>query len=679
MSDNLFIGYCEYEPCNHTRIICEAVAQNGGWQNAEMERLLPPLGKVFAPSLALARKGQYLAVTSKPNPRHVDAERDQFIVDQHSSPREVIDMRGVPLEEIRFKVLDTGFDDLPYGTEELILALSSHECVPVRLALDVLTNRLVAQPGTFKIHVFDDRLFEGMRLNGRWREVPGETVGIEIKHIVWLDDRSLLEELLKKFRKSSSGPSRREEENIIRQLVAMEAFQKETWADAEWLDWTTGFIGRIQDHVATIPLIAEHLLETPEVRAQVERSVVARTRELEEGMRQEIRASLSSEMSELEIRKASLAEELVEAEAGLVARRAEIAAILEEEEALLELCRREADELREQQATLRSQIAQEILALGGVLEDASMERDETFEAMLDRFRSAVGADARLLTPTDPNLPPWIAPRRGAAEPLSIEDFTKKLKRIANEVGISEDDFEYFDLALRSGACAVLPTPAAERMMPGYARLVTGGEIFRDVIGPGTIALDDLWTRPGNGEPGGLRMAWTAARRTPERYHLLWLDGLDMAPMKLWLPSLLDILRGPERPRNLLIAMSLSARPADHGMTWPELTQSALCLAPALRVASAGSLLREASGRERQLHFLPHAPHDLLEKDALEDRIADSEIGTPVELAFEIGLHRAACLFGASEETISTRVTRLNGLRRTGETWLNGLLKEQENA
>jgi hypothetical protein len=200
-----------------------------------------------------------------------------------------------------------------------------------------------------------------------------------------------------------------------------------------------------------------------------------------------------------------------------------------------------------------------------------------------------------------------------------------------------------------------------------------------VVGPGAIALDDLWTRPGNGEPGGLRMAWTAARRTPERYHLLWLDGLDMAPMRLWLPSLLDLLRGPERPRNLLICMSLSARPTDPSMTWPELSQSALCLAPVLRNASAGSLLREASGRGRHLQFLPHAPHDLLEKDALEDRIADSEIGTPVELAFEIGLHHAACLFGASEETISTRVTRLNGLRRAGQTWLNGLLKEQENA
>ncbi|MFC0280998.1 hypothetical protein ACFOHK_03720 [Falsigemmobacter intermedius] len=679
MSDKLFIGYCEYEPRNHTRIICEAVAKNGSWQNAEMELLLPPLGKVFAPSLPLARKGQYLSFTAKPNPRSVDAEHDKFIVDQHLTPREVIDMRGLSLEQIRFKVLTTGFDDLPCGTEELILALSPTECVPVRLAPDVLTNRFVAQPGTFKIHVFDGRLFEGKRLNGRWRELPGETVGIEINRINWLDDRSLLEELLKKFRKSSSGPSRREEANIIRQLVAMEAFLKETWADNEWLDWTTGFIGRIQDHMMTIPLIAEHLLETPEVRAQVESSVIARTKELEEGMRVEIRAALFSEMSDLEIRKATLEKELVEAEAGLVARRAEIAGLLAEEEALLELCRREADELRDQQATLRSQIAEEIVALGGALDDASMEHDETFDAMLDRFRSVVGADAAPLITTDPTLPPWIAPRRCSAEPLSVEAFAKKLRRTANEIGISEDDFEYFDLALRSGACAVLPTQAAERMMPGYAQLVSGGEIFREVIGPGTIALDDLWTRPGNGEPGGLRLAWTAARRTPERYHLLWLDGLDMAPMKLWLPSLLDILRGPERPRNLLIGISLSARPADPSMTWSELPRSALCLAPALRLAAGGSLLREASGRARPLYYLPHAPYDLLEKDALEDRILANEIGTPMELTFEIGLHRAACLFGVSDETISTRVTRLIGLRRAGETWLNGLLKEQENA
>lgn len=124
--------------------------------------------------------------------------------------------------------------------------------------------------------------------------------------------------------------------------------------------------------------------------------------------------------------------------------------------------------------------------------------------MLDRFRSAIGADAGILAPTDPTIPPWIAPRRGAAEPLSVETFAKKLKRTANEIGISEDEFEYFDLALRSGACAVLPTQAAERMIPGYARLVTGGEIFRDVVGPGAIALDDLWTRPGNGR------AWWSA-------------------------------------------------------------------------------------------------------------------------------------------------------------------------
>lgn len=67
MSDILFVGYCEYEPRNHTRITCEAVAKNGSWQNADLELLLPPLGKVFAPSLPLARKGQYLAFTAKPS------------------------------------------------------------------------------------------------------------------------------------------------------------------------------------------------------------------------------------------------------------------------------------------------------------------------------------------------------------------------------------------------------------------------------------------------------------------------------------------------------------------------------------------------------------------------------------------------------------------------------------
>ena len=660
MIDDMYIGYCEYEPRSHTRIICEARCENGAWVKQDLSRQLPPVGKVFAISMALARKDQYIALTAEPNPRDVDIDKDTLIVQRNWSPREVLDMRGTDLENIRYKSLEDGFEDLAMGTDEVVIALNDTECVVVPLRQHVVEKRFVADPGHFKVHKFDSRVLNSSHLGGRLREVPEITVGAEIRGLEWLDDGSILDRLLKRLKRDTGdGPSRNEREKIMSYLNRARIFQESGKGDPDLVDWIVGFIGRLRDHMETIPLIVDTLKDVPEIRADIDASLEGEKATLRQELRATIEAEITSELEDLLSENQKVAKGIEAAKGDLDDA---VAAVVD---------------LQQQKDNLHKQLSLEIEAIGQTLEDLSDTEKTDINSLVERLGSALGDYGSQLSIGDPSIPPWIAPRLRQSEVLEPAQLERAMRSDAIRTGIASNAYEYLDLGLRSGTPVVLAQEAAERMIPAYASRVSGGVYFREIVGPGTISLDDLWSRPGTGTHGGLRQAWTAARKITDRYHIFWLDRIDAAPLKLWLTSLLGVLDSPDRPENLLVCMSLAGKPLDPDMGVPEIARQVLGMNPKLSAGSATALFRKKHGEANMATMIPISTIDLLDEEDLRGRIEAMTEASPRELALEVGLHHAACLFQGAELSPSVRVSRLSGLRVAGTKWIEQTMLGEE--
>jgi hypothetical protein len=55
-------------------------------------------------------------------------------------------------------------------------------------------------------------------------------------------------------------------------------------------------------------------------------------------------------------------------------------------------------------------------------------------------------------------------------------------------------------------------------------------------------------------------AWKGASENPNRLFLVWLHSLNLSPWYLWLEGLFQVLQSPLRPKNLLVAGTLSGLP-----------------------------------------------------------------------------------------------------------------------
>jgi hypothetical protein len=660
MHDTLFIGYCEYEPNNHTRILCEAQYENGAWIKKDLSRQLPPIGKVFAVSLPQARRNQYIALTTEPNPRLVDPEKDQFILNRSWPLREVINLQGVDLETLRHKVLIEGFSNLVIGPDEVVIAIGDSECIIVPLKETIDRDRWIADPGQFKVHRFDSRLFMGNMIGHRFREVPEITVGPALREITLQDDQTILNGILKRLKTDTGdGPSRNERERIISYLNRAKAFQASSNDNSGLLDWTVNFLGRLHDHLETVPLIVDALKSAPEIQEDLKRALEDEKAKLKEEIRIETEAEVQQDIR------------------GLLDQKEELNEGLNALEQKLQSLSASFDELKDSKESFRRQLISEIEALGGALEDISDGNEQEFEELLVRFRVSLGQHSDQLTVANTSLPPWISPRPKPATIIPAAEFETALRRAAIRSGIDISNFEYVDLCLRARAPLLLPQDAAERIIPSYANIVSAGVYYREVVGPGTITLDDLWSRPANGAEGGLRQAWTAARKAQDRFHIIWLDRVDTAPLKLWLPSLLGVLDSSERPENLLVCMSLKGAHAEPDMAVRDLSRYVLGVNPKLGRMSSTLLLRQTQGETEQVTVLPCQNPEIFEEDELLDRIDAMVRPTPQDLAFEIRMHQAACLLDDTKASPSTRIARLSGLRKAGSAWIDEMMHKEK--
>jgi hypothetical protein len=660
MGEDIYFGICdEYPKRPIARIACQAKAVNGAWHKKNLSNELPPVGKVFSPSLPWIQQRQSVAVIAKPNPREVGEGNDQLIVEEAFSLRQILDFRQLGMEAARRRLIEEGLVRISPFSNELIVAFSDTQCAVVKMVLHPEGGRFVTAPGTVALYQFNAAVFEGVDFDGIYFEVPGITVGELQDEMTWLLDQDLLEKLLKGLKKiDAEGPSRAERERIIALVIRAQKLATENTDWAYLQDWLQSFLPQILTNIETPARIADTLMQTRPIQEALEQQQQQAFEQVRIDIEPRVRAVIETDLEYLTAKCQTLNSEI------------------QQQQDTQKALEQQASSTQQLIDKLKSQLTKEIDTLNHTLGEMKDQNTPVFQKLLGRLHHVLGEEANLLAPIDQSIPPWSRIQTAnKAQKVAIDDLTQCFRAESRRSGVSSDDFRYLDVALRSGALVVLPQQAAEAMIPGYAKVVTGGSFVREPLGPGVLSLNDLWAQPASGERTGLAHAWSSALLTPDRFHLVWLDGLNRTPMDLWLPSLVGAIRNIHRPMNLILVASVDAGMLDEKRTWPELPNTSLPLEFTLE-AVRGAPTPIGNSVSPQTTYLPFVPYRV---DRAEQRAYLSEQDDCKLLTFsmEAELYRAEAMYSTDPAAISGRLEQFSRKREQGRLWLTKLLEDNE--
>ena len=335
-------------------------------------------------------------------------------------------------------------------------------------------------------------------------------------------------------------------------------------------------------------------------------------------------------------------------------------------------------ECQDRISNLKSQLLYEIKQLNQTFGDIQDLDSQDNSQLLERFKKALQDSGKLISPFDSSIPPWS--QGNEAENISLInnlEFPTILKEQAKKTGIPTEEMKLLDVSLRSGALTILPQQSAEILIPKYAQVITGGVFFREPLGPNILNLDDLWVQPSLGKSTGFARAWSTALQNPEQYHIIWLDGIQRTVVDLWLPSLVGILYGSNRPKNLLIVATIADNFLDADRLWRDLPNFSIPIASEIENIRSKSLVQGIYKKDVQLTRLHIQESEFcIDKDIDEYRYEMEERKlAPHMLETEIRLYLSESLFMDEKASISDRLKKYSTLRENGQKWLESLLKK----
>ncbi|MFG1242355.1 hypothetical protein V5F31_08230 [Xanthobacter sp. V7C-4] len=676
MNSPLFLGRPEFEPKPYTRIAPVFLAEEGAWRIYNLGREgLPTEGKVFAPRLSGFGSRSLVAFGIEPNERY-DQGRDRYLVSDPREVYEVLDYRKADAETARRQLVEDGLPHPLDGPEHVVAALPGGLCVVVKMVRHPFLDRWVADLNGLEhlsTHVFDERLFEGDRIEGRWMTVPEVTVGAPTGLVDWRRDADFLEAVLKRLRKAgpqvSGSLTLTQITQIVTQLDRADLLPIGA-ADCEPMrDRLRSFASRLDRNIRALDEIAELLGASPAVRDRLDAELSERRAELEREIRKELEDKF---LGELEASFADLAQER-----DRLAREVEA---LENERGAK---RDELDELDRSLEVSRYAIANDLTQLLQELGEEPLAEDTGLARLGQRLAATLGEAGASFEIAARGGPPWTTTLRSMAELKPWSEFDKVVKATAERWGYIADDLTAADVAARGGGLVILPEASASRFVACYSEVVSGGGYGRHVLDPSVISLDDLWRLPGSDRYGCFARAWSRAKVDPCRFQLILMDGLHRTPTALWMSGLLDVLRDPRRPRNLLVFASLGEPPIDafRALRYP--IEGMVALAPVVKEGlTTGYLFRAAGKTPPVARFDP----TLAPKPTAEEIIkfaTSLEQRTPagvLEIACE--LHQAAWPFGSERAAnLGYAVAGLGDQAPTalaeGAAWLRERLQDND--
>ena len=651
--EETYLGLNDYEPRPHARVTAIAKLSNGCWikQNSFTDGL-PPIGKAFAVNLSWVKENQPVCFTVKPNPKEVDGNLDQYIIEQDKARRVrcILDYRAEGLEQARYQCIEVGFEEKPdLFSDEIICAIADDQCLVIELILDPVTNRYVSRTGEVPIYSLNPTVFNSDLIMGRLYEVPEHTIGEQLEKVPWKMDQDLLDDLLKVLhRHDSEGPSKNERQNLISTFSRAKNIANELPDLVHLESWLSSFRERINAYVDAPLRIAETLLQIAPVKHQLEE---ARSR-VENTLREELEPLVRSQ---LEANQQDLKQKLDTANNDLQG-------LLDD----LNLKNDERSALENSLSGLKKELIRQIQRLNPVL-GAGLEKED-FEQLVKSLRSALGAYAKRLSPRLPQTPPWSLVQASTSERISYSQLPERLNKVAREAGITSSSMQLLDIGVRSGALVILPQAQAETMVPAYARAVSRGDFVRVALGPSLLQLDDLWEHPAKEQPTGFTHAWLEAEMNPDQIQLVWLDGLQRTPMDLWLPSLIGTLHNEKRPSNFLIIASLEEKLLDSERYWKDLPEATFPISPETQACSMSQFYKFEKKMVTHLDW-HSAANSLLDQEDFEDMIDRCDTHNYFTLKAEADLYLAMAKVNSSETPISEQLQKIAIPRNQGKQWL----------
>lgn len=593
MMSPIYLGEPLFDGRTYTRVEPLAVAHKGAWRTVQnWSKRLPTEGKAFAPRQLPFQRGQVFAFDTQPNTRR-ETDGDLCLVDECSEVAEVMDFRNRDPETARRALVEIGLKTLAPGTNKVIAALPDGVCVVVPMERLTESKTFVASLqglDELPVHSFDPSVFDGDRIEGRIFSIPNVTVGSSISATNWSRDVDFIETVLRRLRKVTAAgtpPVPLARMGSVAAYLGRAGLTPALGADLEPLRTRMSSVAAtLGDNLTAVDDLVD---------------LVSSLRPIEERLEERLETSLAERLTAAETKVRAEAEtrlkgELDALEHDVATRRMRLEAELADLEALVQIAREETTEVKEAREELQVALRDELLALEGEVEGGLADVGVESRALLGRIGTRLRSRGANVELTAADVPPWARTRlkvQGDARPWDA--LAQTLDASAKRFGYAPDELLVADVAVRAGAFVVLPQSEAANFIRCHASVMAWGEVIRQVLDPSILSVDDVWRQPGGGKPTAFANAWVAAHLDARRYRIVLLDGLQRTPMDLWLPSLMEVLATPARPRNLLIFATLGERPIDPGRLWRGLESAAVAFHPTPKAGVTADLLAGATG------------------------------------------------------------------------------------
>lgn len=329
--------------------------------------------------------------------------------------------------------------------------------------------------------------------------------------------------------------------------------------------------------------------------------------------------------------------------------------------------------LEENLDSLKSQLVSEIGTLNQVLGKVEDLENIENQELISRLQQALKESGRLLAPIDSSTPPWSQNTINEYTNISYKDLINVLSEKAKKYQISECIFALFDVALRSGVLTALPQNLAEILIPKYAQITTAGQFYREPLGPNIINLEDIWVQPNRGVKTGFARAWLNAVDDVDSYHIVWLDGINRTAMDLWLPSLIGVINGNNRPKNLLIVASISDDFVEKERTWQNLNKYCIPIYEDLKALRLSSIMKDLTDEGEQTTKVNYQEFKKpVDWDEYQDEM-DVDKMDQFQLEIELKLYLAQNLVDSGSSF--NNLKKYDSLRTQGRNWLSVLLEK----
>lgn len=660
MTTELYLGRCTYEPRPSTRIQPLAFASDGAWRTYDKwGEFFPSEGTVFSPNHpAWASDGVFAFDTTEA----IDPTRgDKFRVRELRKIEEVLDLSQRDPEQVRRAIVENGISGRKSSRETVIVVLPDDLCVRVTLVFDTTRNKSIAELvdlNKLPTYSFDRSLFKGEKFEGRWYAIPEVTVGHQQGFIDWSLDKDFIGSLIKQLKRLSTPetgqltyPSTKSQVHLFLTTLDRQGLlpaAQGDWRAANTRAWhlasdlRLGF-DQIDELVAVLGSLSP-------IEEKMEETKQSRRRELEAELTASLEAEVKADVQALYADLTNRNSELEEVVQALAAAKTE----LETDVAALD----------ERHARLKRELLGRAADVASLLEDSGATDNEDLKRVLDDIAKVMREEGFVVAAADGSPPrSRQATFDRSLPPADWESLNSRLVEAAELHGFDGLDIVLADLLARAGEAVLLSEDIARDVVECYASVMAQGAFVVQSLDPSTIGYNDLWRSPSLETPTPLSRAWAACERDSSVARVVLIDGLEKTPLDLWIRPFIDTLRSYDKPRNLLVFVSMAAQVIDADRAYPDLATLLIPLKPRRSSDMTGYFLQRLLGEDVStswVDFTAKSPPPETEVQALVKRSLTSKNKKYAKLAMCVSVAAWGTGLADPDGTIRTICENLDG-------------------